>query len=140
MVPINSNMNEKDIFGVLYIIDSFGKLNFRKRLQKLVCIAKYSNEIKYPFSFEFIKFHYGPYSFELKDCINKLIIIGLVEEKEANRIGYSYTLTMKGKNFKDLIKSKIDLSLIKRLKGLYASYSEKSVSQLTLEAKKFFGW
>ena len=47
-------MNEKDLFGVLYLINSLKKLEGRKRIQKMVCIAKYNPKIDYPFSFNYI--------------------------------------------------------------------------------------
>lgn len=129
-------MKKEDLFGILCIIDVSGRLDFRKRLQKLTCLGKYDKEVDYPFSFEFIRYHYGPYSFELKDLMDKLITSGLVEERSVNYI-YSYSLTDSGKkvlaeNSNDLLKNKIKILLDK--------YKNQSVSQITKEAKVFYGW
>jgi len=129
-------MDNKDLFGVLCIIDSFGELNFRKRLQKLVCISKYDKGIGYPFSFEFSRWLYGPYSVELKNLMDRLILGGIVKE-EFSKNGYSYSLTEDGRHLLKKIPKK-DLEI--KINKLIKMYGSKTVSEITTEAKAFYGW
>ena len=81
----------------------------RKRFQKQVCILKHKYEV--PFSYEFIPYHYGPFSESLTAAIDNLVSLGYVKEIQSEYSGflqYTYELTTVGKNFtrKQLLKMK----------------------------------
>lgn len=132
-------MGEKDVFSILFLINEFKTLPSRKRLHKMICIAKYDSSLKYPVSFEFERHLYGPYSFDLKEMMDKLIKLGLIKEDVS--LGYSYSLTSQGKElFVSLSKrrganeKRILLELAKR----YPVHTP--LNRLVFDSKKFFGW
>jgi uncharacterized protein YwgA len=57
----------RNLFVILFLIDSFKTINHKTRLQKLIFIAK--EKFGYKASFNFIPYLYGPYSFELADFV-----------------------------------------------------------------------
>jgi uncharacterized protein YwgA len=92
-------MNQKDFSLLLALLNAHeGTIVGRKRFQKLVCILKYARDV--PFSFDFIPYHYGPYSESLTSAIDRLVCVGLVEEEKCtitdHVIQYSYRLTDEG--------------------------------------------
>ena len=89
----------KELFCVLSLINSFERMANRTKVQKLVFITK--RKFNYIVSFEFVPHFYGPYSFELKDFLDKLIDDGLLEERTKKKSGateHLYLLTKIGKN------------------------------------------
>ena len=131
-------MDDSDLFGVLYIIDSSHKLESRKRIQKMVCIGKYNPQIRYPFSFTYTKYLYGPYSFDLKETLTKLISLGIIEENFKDN-GYTYSLTAQGELLLTTLKSKVDASDIEKLKLLIKEYpTNKYLPALVADSKTFF--
>ena len=135
----------EDLFGILKII-SFAGSSFdqRTRLHKLVCIAKTKPGINYPFSFEFCRYFYGPYSFELRDMTGQLVKDGVVEEKmvffcNGNK-GFSYNLTEVGKSLLASLESNTEPKNIEKIKTLFEESGGKKRNELVDEAKKFFGW
>lgn len=132
-------MENEDVFGLLSLISSYGKLSFRKRLQKIVYIGKNDPKIKYPFSFEFVRYHYGPFSFDLKNLMDTLIVGGFIKE-DLEHSTYSYHLTERGTNFLQELKKEIGQEKIKKIEFTWKTYGDKSVSELTSRAKEIFGW
>lgn len=131
-----------DLFGILYLINK-AKRGFKQRIrmQKMILLATLDKSIKYPFSFKFERYHYGPYSFELQDILNKLVKDGLVIEGYRGK-EYSYKLTEEGNNF---LKKLFSLSgrlkiLKKKLDLLWKKYSVKNTSQIISKAKQLYGW
>ena len=130
-------MNEKDLFGILHIIDSLGELNGRKRIQKMVCIGKYNPEVNYPFSFQYIKYLYGPYSFDLKETIDRFVVLGII--KEEKNVGYRYSLTDEGIKILKQLSGKVKKEDKNKLKFLISNYpATMDTSNLVAESKKFF--
>lgn len=89
----------KDHVKLLTLFEKAGEIVGRKKLQKIVYIAK---KLNIPFS-ERYKFHmFGPYSEELTLRIEELCNLGFLhEEKEtkSNYEQYRYTLTEQGESF-----------------------------------------
>jgi len=115
-----------------------GQLKGRKRLQKIVCISQYSK--KYPgFKFEFVRHYYGPYSFDLRRLMDRLVSIGFVEENYEG-LGYTYKITEKGKVFYKT-KAKSDLNKLKLLrKFIKEELKGQHISTLIRKSKEVFGW
>lgn len=88
-----------DFILLLHLINSSDRVEGRKRLQKMVCIAK--NQDKVPFTFNFKPYFYGPYSEDLSDTVDSLRGAGLIEEERINITDsvsqYQYFLTDKGR-------------------------------------------
>lgn len=86
---------------VMAMLKSAGEIIGRKKLQKMIFIAK---KMQFPF-YERFRFHmYGPYSEELTLRMEELCNLGLVEEKNEKKGGYyqySYRLTQEGETFLD---------------------------------------
>ena len=136
----------QDVGGVLKLINlASGGLAGRIRLQKLIFIAKKEKDISYPFSFEFIRYHFGPYSKSLQDLLAKLVSFGLVQEhliKTSNdRDMYLYRLTSNGKEL--LNRYDMDSGLAHQLMAinkLWLRYRSYNQDTLVLRAKELFGW
>ena len=87
-----------DLVLLLETLHFSGRIEGRKRFQKIICILKHQYHI--PFEFTYVPYFYGPYSEDLADSIQTLIGSGYVNE-EANEIGmgvyqYTYSLTQDG--------------------------------------------
>ena len=74
------------------------KIEGRKRFQKIVFLLK--EKYKIPFSYRFLKYYFGPYSYELQMDLSNLIDMGYKTEKY-DGLMYSYELTEKGKETLD---------------------------------------
>src|SRR3954454_16362182 len=110
-------MNGRDLVLLLHVIDKAGRVEGRKRLQKIVCIAK--TEYKIPFTYHFKPYFYGPYSEELSDSIDSLRGAGLVEEERRKLSEYTsqyeYFVTNKGKDYIRNTENKL-LDIISKIK------------------------
>ncbi|HYK73022.1 MAG TPA: YwgA family protein [Pseudoneobacillus sp.] len=92
----------KDHAKIMNAIEATGEIIGRKKLQKIIYIAK---KLSFPFQERFQFHFYGPYSEELTLRIEELCNIGFVEEvreKKGGYFQYRYTLTETGKEFLSL--------------------------------------
>jgi uncharacterized protein YwgA len=92
-----TNNNLALLLLVLHYCD--GKINGRKRFQKIICILKYKYNI--PFNFDFIPYYYGPFSEDLSSSLDTLVGSGILKEQK-NTISdsitqFAYELTDHGK-------------------------------------------
>lgn len=92
-------MQDEDYSGsrkefILELLSRLGKIEGRTKLQKIVFLGQM--ELGLPKLFEFDKYHYGPYSWELTETIEDLISTGQIkEEREScgDYITYVYRLS-----------------------------------------------
>ena len=131
-----------DFFGLLYIIKKSS--NFFKgstRLQKIIMIGKY--EYKLPFSFEFVRYHYGPFSFQLHTLVNDLIRAGIIEKQDvSSQVGLEawYKLTNDGLSFFESMKKDISSDELEKLDKLWEKYRFLNKDALVVRSKELFGW
>jgi uncharacterized protein len=89
----------KDHAKIVHVLATAGEIIGRKKLQKMIFIAK---KLNFPF-YERYNFHfYGPYSEELTLRIEELCNLGFLNEVKEKKGGYSqyrYTLTPAGEEF-----------------------------------------
>lgn len=89
----------KDHAKIIHAIATVGEISGRKKLQKIVFIAK---KLSFPFQ-EKYQFHfYGPYSEELTLRIEELCNMGYLKEVKEKRAGYyqyCYSVTETGRDF-----------------------------------------
>lgn len=84
---------------LMYAIEAAGEVTGRKKLQKIIYIAK---KLSFPFQERFQFHFYGPYSEELTLRVEELSNLGFIEEVKEKKGGYfqyRYTLTDAGKEF-----------------------------------------
>ena len=89
----------KDHARIINAIASVGEISGRKKLQKMIYIAK---SISFPFEEKFHFHFYGPYSEELTLRIEELCEMGYLNEKKEKEKGfvqYTYSLTESGEEF-----------------------------------------
>ena len=89
----------KDHAKIIHAIALSGEVIGRKKLQKMIYIAKKMN---FPFQERFQFHFYGPYSEELTLRVEELCNMGFlneVKEKKGGYYQYRYTLTDDGKEF-----------------------------------------
>lgn len=89
----------KDHANIINAISTAGEISGRKKLQKIVYIAK---KLSFPFHEKFQFHFYGPYSEELTLRIEELCEMGYlneVKEKKAGYYQYCYSITESGKDF-----------------------------------------
>ncbi|WP_026695952.1 YwgA family protein [Peribacillus kribbensis] len=87
---------------IIHAIALAGEISGRKKLQKMIYIAK---KISFPFQEKFQFHFYGPYSEELTLRVEELCNLGYLNEAREKKSGYyqyCYTLTDSGKEFLDL--------------------------------------
>lgn len=87
-------MFEKE-FALLSLFERAGKVEGRKKLQKIIYLLKLNN---IPFEMEYKYHHYGPYSAELQSEINYLVMHKLLKESSTGEM-YIYEITDKGHEF-----------------------------------------
>ncbi|MFC3886373.1 YwgA family protein [Bacillus songklensis] len=89
----------KEHAKIIHVLAAAGEVIGRKKLQKMIFIAK---KLNFPF-YERYNFHfYGPYSEELTLRIEELCNLGFLSEVKEKKGGYSqyrYTLTSEGEDF-----------------------------------------
>lgn len=84
---------------IMYAIANVKEITGRKKLQKMIFIAK---KIAFPFQEKFNFHFYGPYSEELTLRVEELINMGFINETKENKGGYvqyRYALTESGEEF-----------------------------------------
>ncbi|MGE7765444.1 YwgA family protein [Peribacillus sp. NPDC096540] len=89
----------KDHANIINAISTAGEVSGRKKLQKIVYIAK---KLSFPFHEKFQFHFYGPYSEELTLRIEELCDMGYlneVREKKAGYYQYCYSITEAGQDF-----------------------------------------
>lgn len=89
----------KDHANIINAISTAGEISGRKKLQKIVYIAK---KLSFPFHEKFQFHFYGPYSEELTLRIEELCDMGYlneVKEKKAGYYQYCYSITEAGRDF-----------------------------------------
>lgn len=94
----------KDHAKIMYAIAHVGEITGRKKLQKIIFIAK---KLDFPFHEKFNFHFYGPYSEELSLRIEELINLEFIHEEKTDRGGYieyRYSLTEAGKEFLKMTK------------------------------------
>lgn len=92
----------KDHAKVMQAVLAAGEIVGRKKLQKMIYIAK---KMDFPFQERFQFHFYGPYSEELTLRVEELCNMGFlneVKEKKGGYYQYRYTLTDSGKEFLSL--------------------------------------
>ncbi len=128
-----------DLFGVLHLINKSQRFNYRIRLQKMILIAKLDNKINYDFSFEFLRHHYGPYSFELNSLVSQLVSDGALIEHGPGG-GYSYELSKFGMDVLESIEQKVDLGAKEKIDKLWDEHRYVGNKSLIEKAKELYGW
>ncbi len=89
----------KDHAKIIHAIALSGEVTGRKKLQKMIYIAK---KLNFPFQERFEFHFYGPYSEELTLRVEELCNMGFIDEVKEQKGGYyqyRYTLTEPGKEF-----------------------------------------
>jgi uncharacterized protein len=89
----------KDHAKIIHAISLAGEISGRKKLQKMIYIAK---KISFPFQERFQFHFYGPYSEELTLRVEELCNMGFLNEMNEKKGGYyqyCYTLTEAGREF-----------------------------------------
>lgn len=89
----------KDHAKLMYAFLVSGEITGRKKLQKMIYIAK---KVAFPFQERFQFHFYGPYSEELTLRVEELCNMGFIDEVKEKKGGYyqyRYTLTDSGKEF-----------------------------------------
>lgn len=89
----------KDHANIINAISTAGEISGRKKLQKIVYIAK---KLSFPFHEKFQFHFYGPYSEELTLRIEELCDMGYlneVREKKRGYYQYCYSITDAGQDF-----------------------------------------
>lgn len=92
----------KDHAKIIHAISVSGEIIGRKKLQKMIYIAK---KISFPFQERFQFHFYGPYSEELTLRVEELCNMGFIneiKEKKGGYYQYRYQLTDSGKEFLSL--------------------------------------
>lgn len=128
-MEIEEVLSEK-LMKLLLLIKLAEKIEGKTKLQKMVFLGKEEEGVD--LGFEFIKYNYGPYSFELTQALDSLQTIELIEvTTESSNITDSngfvnkkiiYQITDKGKNLADLESEKFK-EVIEKIKLLVQKWN-----------------
>jgi len=125
---------DKDLIVLAFL--KYGKIVGRKRFQKLIFLAKYKNGLEIPFNF--IMYHYGPYSRDLQNTIDKLVLNGYIKEKitldENGFKVYSYEITPTGIILVNLLLPK---EFDNKIKDFLTCYKNKSTNEIVKESYEY---
>ena len=94
---------------VLRLLEVFGVLDGRTKLQKSVFLAQEQFGVSKLFTFQ--PLHYGPYSYDLNETVSTLVSLGLVTEEvvlSGSCKTYNYRITESGKKLLSGTNSKND--------------------------------
>lgn len=72
----NENILEDKLLKLLFLIKIAKKIEGKTRLHKIIFLGKQEEGID--MGFEFVKYNYGPYSFELTQAVDTLQNLGLI--------------------------------------------------------------
>lgn len=116
---------------------SGGRVEGRKRIQKLVYLLIKEHNI--PFTFKFVPYFYGPYSSELSIFLETLVGLGLVEEEgetiSPRVIKFNYSLTKKGEKVLERALEQVDRAHILNLKKFIEETMTMDTYELVNRAK-----
>lgn len=124
----------KDIEKVLFILSKLREIAGRTRFQKIIFLLKTKERID--FSYIFVPYYYGPYSFELQLDINLLEAAGLLEIIPKDGTLYLHRLTSKGEKLAAKVREKMDQLEKEKIEKALKKYERKSTSTLIKEAKQ----
>ena len=92
------------LLKLLLLIKSAGKIEGKTKIQKMVFLGKEEEELN--LGFDFVKYNYGPYSFELAKALNALEDGGLIkinmslvsspDEENVETKRFTFSLTEEG--------------------------------------------
>ena len=106
----------------------------------MILIAKLDNKINYDFSFEFLRHHFGPYSFELNSLVSQLASDGALMEYGSGGGGYAYELSEFGKDILENVEQEIDPEDKEKIDKLWSEHKYMSSKSLIEKAKRLYGW
>jgi uncharacterized protein YwgA len=120
---------------VAFVVETCGgSIDGRKKLQKLVYIAKV---LGYPFGERFTLYWYGPYSHELAAEVKRMTEFDILNERKPD-FSYLIRLTSKGKaflnDFRPTLIEKVEEERYEKMKDLFASLNKYDSRQLELLA------
>ncbi len=119
-------MNGEYIFDsrkwfLIELLSCLGKIKGITKLQKVVFLGQ--EELELPKLFQFDEYHYGPYSWDLSDILEDMIITGFVSEKtEYHDDGVIYTYSLANNALEDA--GKIGVYIPESKKHMLIKYSK----------------
>jgi len=128
-------LNQNQLY-LLKLLDLADKVECKTKVQKLMFLAEV--EEKAPLTYNFERYHYGPFSFELSDDLNALKQTGFIEEKQ-DIMGVSenqpivkstFKLTEDGK--KEIAKSedKINQEAVNSIHSIVKKWNDVSLDEV----------
>lgn len=118
-----------DLFDILLLLKQTNIFG-RKRLQKLTYLLQQRGGAR--MGYKFIPYYYGPYSHELRNDVDLLEALGLVESIGENPCEFS--LTEKGQAFVEHIPRE-KLKNEEKIEKFVSKYGLKDTSELVLISK-----
>ena len=127
---------------ILLVIDFIGCVYGGTFIQKLFFLIE--NELFTDLDLNYIKYHYGPFSRDLRNDVDELVEQGLIRESiniSHGHEGHCYELTAKGKNEIQSITDSIDKKKVKELQEFCSQYINYKPSELLrLVYSKYPDW
>lgn len=128
-----NNLIPENFLKLLLLIRLANKIEGKTRLHKMVFLGE-KEEPRVDFGFEFTKYNYGPYSFELTKALDSLETLKLINIKtsllaltDSNGFQtkqFSYTITEKGLQITEKIK--VEKEVVEKIKQLIKKWNNVS--------------
>ena len=132
-----SKLSNSELLVLLLAQSPEGKIEGRTRLEKVVYLLKQLGRVN--FTYEFVPYHYGPYSRELVEDLDQLEEFGLVDEvmntDEYGVIRYDYLLTNEGAQLVEEIQLKLGKDELRNLMKAYDEWKDRRTYELIALAK-----
>lgn len=135
LIDTSDNILNNDSLQVLFFLKYSKTITGKTKFQKMIFLGQ--KEHKLPKRFEFIKYNYGPYSFQLTDCLNALEVLKLIKIQEEyfetsndfpGRL-HIYSLTDKGKKIVTKLKTDF-LEESKKIEQIAIKWNTKQLKEI----------
>lgn len=127
---VDDNVIPANFLKLLMLLKLANKIEGKTKLHKMVFLGM-KEDPKIDFGFEFTKYSYGPYSFELTKALESLETFGLINvetvffsSSDSNGFQtkqFSYTITRKGIEITD--NAKIEKEVVEKIKLLLKKWN-----------------
>jgi len=122
---------------LLVILGMLREVRGRTRLQKTVFLLSENEDVN--LGYDFIPYHYGPYSQDLQLEVDLLEAAGLLQIRPRDGILYMHSLTEEGEAAARETEQEMDEAERDRLSKALRKYGRRSTNSLIKEAKKLAG-
>ena len=128
---------KSDLVKLLYFLKEARQIEGKTKFQKMVFLAQQEENLN--IGFEFIKYNYGPYSFDMTRGLEALEEIGLIDVTEKsyvdvndkdNELGKAFTFKLSDEGVRVIEQTQIDSHSKVIIKKIISEWNPKSRAEI----------